>query len=549
MNKKVKYLGAAAAALLTVAPIAAPVFSSVASVSAAEEKPTVKPVAISLKAPSAKFVDANTETVDSYKTAASFNPTTTVGNIAGVSTVTVTGNFGTDEETGKQVFKAGEKYIQTATVALNNLVADKYYTINGGAPQKANTQGVITDITLTRTLNAVDNSNNVPFFEYDGIAVYGDLVVKTSDGAVNGKLPVNEQNVTSVQSAVDTFLASGKLTAYATPTNSDPITDLAANIKLSLDVKAALQAQGITINKDGSFDATSFYIPLTVTNSVSGKTTTVRLPLSAKKAADKTLPRFEVYNVKQTDGSVTPETLTDGQTTAGFVEIKKGEVFNPTENVNTIKAFASTTNDAQIRLVNVSNNVNSNVPGTYTATFAATNSNNKTATVTVRVRVLSTEYGVDTIKYVPGYGVNVWAVAGSDYARFTGNRELHGASVRTWDKTTVNGVEYTRVTTDNTVSKPEDAKKLNTWVQSRYLASNAAHTNDGETKISGVATVHYNGKGGVALRDAKGHVTYKQYVKNGSQWKVFAKKTVNGKTLYRLGSQSQWILAQYVTVK
>jgi hypothetical protein len=69
-----------------------------------------------------------------------------------------------------------------------------------------------------------------------------------------------------------------------------------------------------------------------------------------------------------------------------------------------------------------------------------------------------------------------------------------------------------------------------------------------EEKVSGVATVTYKGRGGVNLLNAEGKYQ-NQYVKKGSAWKVFAKKTINGETMYRLGTQSQWIPAKYVSVK
>lgn len=48
----------------------------------------------------------------------------------------------------------------------------------------------------------------------------------------------------------------------------------------------------------------------------------------------------------------------------------------------------------------------------------------------------------------------------------------------------------------------------------------------------------------VALRDANGKTTGK-YISTGTNWKVLAKKTIMGVTFYRLGTQDQWIPAQF----
>ena len=538
MNKKVKYLGAAAAALLTVAPIAAPVFSSVASVSAATTP--AKAIALTVSAPADKTVSTS-ESVASYKTPASFAATSSLGSVVGVSAVDLKVEGSGQFDSENPVFSAGWAYNQTATVSVAGLKAKQAYTVNGAA-MTANDEGVITGINISRRINAVDASiEGTPFFELKGIQVYGDLVMPNGvAGAENGAIALTTSNTSSVETAVKALKSN--INAYKSSSDTK-------KVDYSYNVKQDLANQGITVKADGSFTATNFFVTLTATNLDNGKTASVRVPFTftAQKAIDNSLPFFTTTTQTSDDAAATLEFLRNGQTSKGYVTITKGAAFDPTDTIHAT-AFASAGNGTQVKFTAVSNNVNTQVPGFYTVQLSATNSNGKTATVNVRVKVLDTAYSLDNINYVPGYGVNEWALAGNSFARFTGLRKLHGTQVRAWDKTTVNGVEYTRVTGD-TVSKPEDAKKLNTWVQSRYLASNAAHTNDGETKVSGVATVHYNGKGGVALRDAKGHVTYKQYVKNGSQWKVFAKKTVNGKTLYRLGSQSQWILAQYVTVK
>lgn len=61
---------------------------------------------------------------------------------------------------------------------------------------------------------------------------------------------------------------------------------------------------------------------------------------------------------------------------------------------------------------------------------------------------------------------------------------------------------------------------------------------------TGVLRVNFNGKGRVRLINSDGNFV-DQYVSRDSQWRVFAKATINGQTMYRIGSESQWIPAKY----
>lgn len=50
----------------------------------------------------------------------------------------------------------------------------------------------------------------------------------------------------------------------------------------------------------------------------------------------------------------------------------------------------------------------------------------------------------------------------------------------------------------------------------------------------------------IALRDANGKLTG-QYISTDSSWKVLASKMINGQLYYRLGTQDQWVSAQYLS--
>lgn len=65
-----------------------------------------------------------------------------------------------------------------------------------------------------------------------------------------------------------------------------------------------------------------------------------------------------------------------------------------------------------------------------------------------------------------------------------------------------------------------------------------------EQPLSGVLTVKYNGRGGVNLLNGSGKYQNK-YVYNNQRYKVFAKATIGNRTMYRLGTDSQWIPEDY----
>lgn len=80
------------------------------------------------------------------------------------------------------------------------------------------------------------------------------------------------------------------------------------------------------------------------------------------------------------------------------------------------------------------------------------------------------------------------------------------------------------------------------------VSANQAKAATNETATNGVLKVTYQGPGSVNLLDNNGHYM-NQYVKPNTAWKVFAKATINGTTMYRIGSQKQWIPAKYISLK
>jgi hypothetical protein len=88
----------------------------------------------------------------------------------------------------------------------------------------------------------------------------------------------------------------------------------------------------------------------------------------------------------------------------------------------------------------------------------------------------------------------------------------------------------------------------NQWIPAKYTAKQASA--NAEEAASGVATLnevpgHPTWK--INMLDASGHYT-NVYLNPNTAWKVFGKKTINGEVCYRLGSQSQWVPAKYLSL-
>lgn len=291
-----------------------------------------------------------------------------------------------------------------------------------------------------------------------------------------------------------------------------------------------------------------FVITLTAENTTSGKSVSARVPYAPVKAtAD--VSGYPIITAKTgAKGVSEPSQGANEKADATYVvPVPLGATdFDP---IKTVSATATTGDKkANLTISIVSNPVNVAVPGKYTVVLAATDwTTGKTTQLSYTVQVGDATGTFAQVQYVPGYSVVEWKVLGNTVS-LAGAKASDGTTVETFDTTTIGGVSYTRV----------GSKDANTWIQTQYLDGSwkAAQPKPAqpttpaaaETKVSGVATVTYKGAGKVRLVNSNGKYV-SQYVSKGSHWKVFAKKTIKGSLYYRLGSQSQWVPAKYVSVK
>ena len=83
--------------------------------------------------------------------------------------------------------------------------------------------------------------------------------------------------------------------------------------------------------------------------------------------------------------------------------------------------------------------------------------------------------------------------------------------------------------------------------QNVAVASKATNSAYNRENYVGTATINYQGAGNVRLVNSQGSYT-SQYLPKNSTWKVWEKADINHEPMYRVGNQSQWVPAKYVSV-
>ena len=124
----------------------------------------------------------------------------------------------------------------------------------------------------------------------------------------------------------------------------------------------------------------------------------------------------------------------------------------------------------------------------------------------------------------------------------------NGKKYKVWEKAYINDELMYRIGTDKQwiPAKYTDWKdaKLGQNVAVASKATNAAYNRE---NYVGTATINYQGSGNVRLVNSQGNYT-SQYLPKSSTWKVWEKADINHEPMYRVGNQSQWVPAKYVTV-
>lgn len=147
---------------------------------------------------------------------------------------------------------------------------------------------------------------------------------------------------------------------------------------------------------------------------------------------------------------------------------------------------------------------------------------------------LTADKFIGQVHYVPGYGINLWQVNGTQRSS---NRNLpHGSRWQIFGRQTINGVNY-------------DNLGGNQWVEARYIDRLADAAGSDMTRlINTKGTVAYVPGYGIAVYQLVGNTTQLVLGKklaDGTTWQVFGKKTLNGQLWYNLGG-NQWANGTYL---
>lgn len=562
MKKNVKILGAAAAALLAVAPVVASATTANADFTInpgiTNNQPASTPLNINISLNATAGVTTGTDAANSVKASSSIG---TLNRLEG-STVKIIDPENKDAEVTTDKLVAGHYYkVQITNVQVAGLTNSMTYNLGQakfGDSSNPTGSDLMTASDLTSAPFSLTDANNnqQPYFYNKGDNNTNQL----ADGAtayVNNGNGVTLAEGTSATAANILAAAEGAVNTYPGTPVDTPTSDNTL-VWTTEDVAKQLKDQGLKANSKDvySIPTSGFHITLSIKNLASGKTASVVVPFAGSEADYSHFPfvTFDKNKVSKEDGysdnfsGVWAQGTQSKEANELIRTIPLGSTFDSSDAVKGFKANVSATKPSgsaeakgtgsTIDMAVLSNPVNTQVPGQYTVTLQATNwANGKTTRFQYIVQVGENGATYQTVNYPAAYGVNVWNIAGNT-ASFDGSTRVKGGSrVATFGTTTVNGVSYTRI----------GSKNSNTWIQTQYLGNHSDKPANNETKLNGVGRVSYNGKGSVRLLNADGHYV-DQYVKKGASFKVWAEKTVNGKHLYRIGSQSQWIPAKYFSL-
>lgn len=139
------------------------------------------------------------------------------------------------------------------------------------------------------------------------------------------------------------------------------------------------------------------------------------------------------------------------------------------------------------------------------------------------------ESGSVEINYVPNYGIAVWTAPDG---HTTGQVLQHGTTWQTFGYKYVNGQKWLNV-------------GHNQWIPARYAATpGSVSTADTFTRQADTAQVHYVAGYGIAVWREPGHGTTGRFLQDGTTWRTFGYKYVNGQKWLNVG-KNQWIQASY----
>ncbi|QGV05157.1 SLAP domain-containing protein [Lactobacillus acetotolerans] len=555
MKKNLRIVSAAAAALLTVAPVAATAIANpganfgVSSVAKAADTKSIN-ASLSLANPTAFKTGATPSdlnwninvtvdgqpgyadgTIKLYDVTATDNKVT-FNNPTGVSSTTekngglvneeevYTVSNGAKEVKSTDKLVAGHTYIAVfmpKAIYGRNIKKTDSYAVNGDTksvkPEKSGQFAYTTPVQSTPMTVHDSSLTGVPFF-----------TDKSNNFVTSGSVDPTTNSVKEVVKEIETNYKTSN-------TNSKYSNDGFDEASITKDVKAGLAAGEVSLNSDGdTYSAASSYLvnvtvtapnnkqatlPLTVHLAGKGSTHDSSYPVitfvgdQKKPDADST-KTFPVSSYNDQDVEFT------GDYAKKYDYIPLNGNIDKTGIESLFTAQVSGTNGAKITPSFDFSKVNTKVAGAYKVPVTATNPDGKktTFTLTLHVGAKNAVYKQVTDD-APIYTINGNKVSS------TKDTVPKGSNIATFDTVTLGGKQYTRINSEDSsqfieskfLSNASTAEKTSKKIMHNAYIYDKDHNRVGKKMLAAYTNVDVYGE---ATKDSKGNLVYKigdnQYV-------------------------------------
>lgn len=547
MKKNLRIVSAAAAALLTVAPVAATAITNpsfgVSSVAKAAD--TDKSISASLSLTNPKSFKKDTKVSNlswNANVTVDGQPGYALGDIKvydmaennGKITKDDNGNYtiesGASSLSSDKTLQSGHTYIAAmvastgspVTIYGNNINTTDKYSVNKAKAASTKTKGqlALTNGSITSSPMTVHDSTlpGAPFF-----------TDKNDNFVTSGSVDPSTNSVKAVVAAIkDEYKASDTNSTY-----SDAISGM-SDSELTADVKAGLAAGEVNLNSDGdTYSAASSYLVNVTVTSVNDKKSTlpITVHLAGKSSThDSSYPVITFVGDQKKDATnhlspVSGFQDQDVELTGDYAKKYDYVPLNGTIDKAGIESLfsarVSDTNYAKITPLFDFSKVNTKVAGAYKVPVTATNPDGKKTTFTLTLHVGAKDAVYKQVTDdAPIYTINGNKVSS------TKDIVPKGTNIATFDTVTLGGKSYTRINSEDS----------NQFVESKYLSDASTEEKKTSKKIMHNAYIYdkdHNRVGkkmlaaytdvdvyGEATKDSKGNLVYKigdnQYVMAGN---------------------------------
>ena len=516
MKKNIKFIGAAAAALLAVAPVVASTATANAAVTVNNATVTETPATTANALTVNVSLDASVNsTVSDVLKTVKFSVDGATVNAKDVEIVNVS--------TGKALastdkLNATTNYaVKAGSFTITGLTTGKDYTVAGGT---------IGTNAATKTYSAADLSTNSAAFTSASFTLTDSSLTGTPYFVNSSNTVVSSATVTVDTGSTSTVKVSDVVSAIESQKFSAKVTDGGNAVindqpNVTKAVESALTAAGITV-KNGSFTVPSsnvFTVNLTATAN-NGKSVTLPVTVAfntkAVSAAEKNTYPVISYNNKEYIGANQAVTLAN---TASFNNVSVGGSVDTAAIKKAFTAVVSTDNKTTNLSVSVdTSKVNTAVAGTYPVTVSATNPSGKTSSVVFNLTV--GEAGA-TYKTVAQSG-NVYTVNGNN-ATQTSETVSANQSIATFGTVEIGGVSYTRI---------------NSATSNKFVPTSVFTAEQTTSKTIMHVAQYYNNKGEKTTLNGKSTVGAYNEVQV-----VTETVTINGAKYYKIAGQDVYVKA------